>query len=53
MEDYILKFLEESIVEVIIGSIHHYRMVMSSHRYIISPLEPNDFLNEDSFSEYS
>ena len=45
--------MEEVIAEVIIGALYHEIMVMSGSQYIISYHEPNDFLNEDSFSECS
>lgn len=44
--------MEESIVEVIIGEVHHGMMVMSGPHRIISPHKPNDFLEEESFSIY-
>ena len=52
-KDHILKHLEEIIIEVIIGALHYEMMVMLGTQYIIIPNEPNDFLEEDSFSEYS
>ena len=53
IEDQILKHLEESIEELIIGAIHCEMMVMSGPQYNMSPHEPNEFLEEDVFSKYS
>ena len=53
IEDQILKHLGEPIVEVIIRTHHHKVMVMLGSEYIISCHEPNEFFEEDSFSEYS
>ena len=52
-KDKILKDLEESILEVIIGALHHTMIAMLGSQYIISPHEPNEFLEEDWFSEYN
>ena len=38
--------------EVIVGELYCKKMVMSGPQYIISPHDPNVFLNEDSFFEY-
>ena len=38
---------------MIIGAVHCEMMVMSGSQYIISPHEPNDFLNEDLVFEHS
>ena len=53
IECQILKILEESIIEEIIGALHRKMMAMLRPQYIISPHEPNDFVDEDSFSGYS
>ena len=38
---------------MIIGELHHEMMVMWSPHYIVSPHEPNECLDVDSFFEYS
>ena len=51
-EYQILMHSKESIVEVIIGELHHEMMIMSCSQDIISPHEPNRCLDEDSLSEH-
>ena len=53
IDDQILKHLEELTIGVIIGELHHEMMVMSSSQYIIYPHEPNEVLEEHSFSGYN
>ena len=53
IEDHIMKHLKEISIDVIIGELPHDMIVMSFSQYIIFPHEPNEFLEEDSFSEYS
>lgn len=52
-EDKIIRHLEEAIAEVIFRELHHKMVVVLGPKYIISPHEPNVFLNEESFFEYN
>ena len=52
IEDQILTHLEELTVDVIIGTLHREMMVMLGSQYIISPHEPDGFLDGDSLFEH-
>lgn len=51
-EDQILKHLEELIVEMIVRELHCETLLMLGPQYIISPHEPNRFLDKDSLSKH-
>jgi hypothetical protein len=48
-EDQTWKNLEGEIEEVIVGSLHHEMVVMSSLQGVISNHDPNVFMKKDSF----
>jgi hypothetical protein len=52
-EHQTLNNLEELIVDMIIGALHHEMMVMSGSQYITSSHEKKLVVNEDIFSKYS
>ena len=52
-EDKILNNLKEVTIEVIIGALHCEMMVVSSFQYIVSPHQPNVYMQADSFYEYT